>query len=88
MVVKKAVVVAKQDKPYPESVKPYEEEWIPEHLLKGNKTSLKKRGGKVPGASSGAEELTSGGEVTSGAETSGAEGRVKKTKGKKGSKKA
>ncbi|KAI9639774.1 uncharacterized protein MKK02DRAFT_29757 [Dioszegia hungarica] len=83
--VKRAVVVAKQENQVYPDVKPYEEEWIPAHHLKSGGSKLKKRGGKgVPGASSGAEELTSGGEVTSGAETSGAEGR--KVKGKKGKK--
>jgi hypothetical protein len=41
---------------------------------------LKKRGGA---ASSGGEEVTSGGDLTSGGETSGAEIRKSKKKGKK-----
>lgn len=81
--MKKAVVVAKQDKQVYPDVKPYEEEWIPAHHLKSGGSKLKKR--NVGGASSGGEELTSGGEITSGGETSGAEG---KKAGKRRTKKA
>ena len=76
---KKAVVVNKKTEEYP-TVKPYEEEWIPAHHLKSRTSKLKKRADG--GLSSGGEELTSGGEVTSGAE-SGGEGlknRKRKTK--------
>nr|ODN88237.1 hypothetical protein L203_02845 [Cryptococcus depauperatus CBS 7841] len=66
----KAVVPGPQVAAYP-SVKPYEEAWIPEQLLK----SRKGRKG-VNGASSG-------GELTSAGETSGGEGKGKKGKGKK-----
>ncbi|AAW40840.1 hypothetical protein CNBA2520 [Cryptococcus deneoformans B-3501A] len=66
-------VVPGKESVYPE-VKPYEEEWIPEQLLKSKQNKLKKR--NVDGASSA-------GEITSGGETSGAEGKGKKRKGKK-----
>lgn len=74
----KAVVVAEKGKQYPD-VKPYEEEWIPAEHLKSRQPKIKKRSG----ASSGVEDLTSGGEITSGGETSGAEIRKGKKKGKK-----
>lgn len=62
---------------YP-NVKPYEEEWIPQHHLKNRTTKLKKGDGATSG-----EEVTSGGEATSGAE-SGPEGvRRRKSKGKR-----
>lgn len=73
----KAVVVADQ-KAYPD-VRPYEEEWIPAEHLKSRQPKLKKRGG----ASSGGEGFTSGGDITSGGETSGAEVKKSKKKGKK-----
>ncbi|ORY33990.1 hypothetical protein BCR39DRAFT_518049 [Naematelia encephala] len=77
----KAVVPAAQDKKqYPE-VKPYEEEWIPAHHLKSKASKTKK--GKDGGASSAGEEVLSGGDVTSGGETSGAEGKIKRRKHKK-----
>ncbi|ODN82070.1 hypothetical protein L202_02387 [Cryptococcus amylolentus CBS 6039] len=66
-------VVPGKDAAYPE-VKPYEEEWIPEHVLKSKGSKLKQR--NVEGA-------VSGGEVTSGGETSGGEVKGKKRKGKK-----
>jgi hypothetical protein len=75
----KAVVVNEKKEDYPK-VKPYEEDWIPASHLKNRASKLKKQDG---GASSGGEEITSGGEVTSGAE-SGPEGKVsRKRKGKK-----
>ncbi|WWD17271.1 hypothetical protein CI109_101711 [Kwoniella shandongensis] len=78
----KAVVPNESATDYP-NVKPYEEEWIPEHLLKNKQTKLKKKGGPG-GASSGGEEVTSGGEITSGGEASGTEGvKIRKRKGKK-----
>lgn len=73
--VKKAVVVPSETKPYPE-VKPYEEEWIPAHHLKSKGSKTKK--GVV-----GGDEVLSAGEATSGGETSGAEGKRRKSKGKK-----
>lgn len=78
----KAVVPADQDKHAYPDVKPYEEEWIPEHHLKSRASKLKKREAGA-GASSAGEEATSGGEVTSGAETSGAEGKTRRRKSKK-----
>ncbi|GFZ43956.1 hypothetical protein JCM24511_01676 [Saitozyma sp. JCM 24511] len=78
----KAVVPADQDKHAYPDVKPYEEEWIPEHHLKSRASKLKKREVGA-GASSAGEEVTSGGEVTSGAETSGAEGKTRRRKSKK-----
>jgi hypothetical protein len=75
----KAVVPAEKGKQYPD-VRPYEEEWIPAEHLKSRQHKLKKRGGA---ASSGGEEVTSGGDLTSGGETSGAEIRKSKKKGKK-----
>lgn len=64
------------------TVKPYEEEWIPEQHLKSRQNKVKGRSGRG-GASSGGEGFTSGGEMTSGAETSGTEGKPIKRKGKK-----
>jgi translocon-associated protein subunit alpha len=78
----KAVVVAEPGKAYPD-VKPYEEEWIPEQHLRNRASKTKKSANAIAGASSGGEDLTSAGEVTSGGETSGAEGLKKKKKGKK-----
>jgi translocon-associated protein subunit alpha len=78
----KAVVPADQDKHAYPDVKPYEEEWIPEHHLKSRASKLKKREAGA-GVSSAGEEVTSGGEVTSGAETSGAEGKTRRRKSKK-----
>ncbi|WVR07053.1 hypothetical protein IAU60_004092 [Kwoniella sp. DSM 27419] len=75
--VQKAVVVNDKPSQYPD-VKPYEEEWIPESHLKSRQPKLKKR--NVGGASSG-DDLLSGGDVTSGGETSGVD--VAKSKGKK-----
>jgi len=74
----KAVVVNEKTEDYP-NVKPYEEEWIPAQHLKSRTSKLKKRD---TGASSGGEELTSGGEVTSGAEsaTEGKGGKKRKNK--------
>jgi translocon-associated protein subunit alpha len=74
----KAVVVADKGKQYPD-VKPYEEEWIPAEHLKSRQPKMKKRSG----ASSGGEDFTSGGDLTSGGETSGAEIKKGKKKGKK-----
>ncbi|KAK8864431.1 hypothetical protein IAR55_001679 [Kwoniella newhampshirensis] len=71
----KAIVPKEGATEYPD-VKPYEEEWIPEHLLKSKQTKMKKKGGPG-GASSGGEEVTSGGEA------SGTEGKIRKRKGKK-----
>jgi hypothetical protein len=81
---KKAVVPAKSGQDYPD-VRPYEEEWIPEHLLKNRASKLKKRDGAGARASSAGEEVTSGGEATSGGEMSGTEGKGqgKKRKSKK-----
>lgn len=78
--VKKTVVPAQQEKKVYPDVKPYEEEWIPEQHLKNRASKLKKKEGTsaVPGT----EELTSGGEATSGAE-SGPDGKTRKRKGKK-----
>ena len=71
----KAVVPKEQPQVYPD-VKPYEEDWIPAHHLKSRATKLK------GGASSGGEELTSGGEIMSGGE-SGTEGKPRRRKGRK-----
>lgn len=78
---KKTIVPANLEKKSYPDVKPYEEEWIPEQHLKSRASKLKKKGGDVR-AASGTEELTSGGEATSGAE-SGPEVKGKKRKGKK-----
>lgn len=75
---KKAVVPAAQEKKTYPDVKPYEEEWIPEQHLKSRASKLKKKDGGV----SAGEELMSGGEVTSGAE-SPSEGKTRRRKGKK-----
>ncbi|WVQ67614.1 uncharacterized protein L199_005817 [Kwoniella botswanensis] len=79
----KAVVPAEQKSVYP-NVKPYEEDWIPESHLKNRQSKLKKKSTTAGGASSG-DELLSGGEVTSGNEASGTEGKVRSSK-KKGKK--
>lgn len=76
----KAVVAADpKDQAYP-NVKPYEEDWIPQHHLKSRTSKVRKGDGAV----SGSEDVTSGGEATSGAE-SGPEGsaRRRKNKGKR-----
>ena len=75
---KKAVVPAETKKQKYPDVKPYEEEWIPEQHLKSRANKLKKKEGAVGGG----EDLTSGGEVTSGGE-SGVEVKVTRKKGKK-----
>jgi hypothetical protein len=78
---KRAVVPAEKGKAYPESVQPYEEEWIPEGLrARTKKKGVVGEGATAPGASSAGEEATSGAEGAS----SGGERR--KTKGKKGKK--
>ena len=74
------VVPADYGKPYPESVKPYEEDWVPSHHLKP--TTKRRKGGKSDGGVSSAAEVTSGGEGF----TSGAESSTEKKKGKKGKK--
>ena len=76
--VKRAVVPAKTEKKSYPDVKPYEEEWIPEHHLKTRASKLKMK----EGTTSAGEELTSGGEVTSGGE-SGPDAKARRRKGKK-----
>jgi translocon-associated protein subunit alpha len=78
----KAVVVAEKGKAYPD-VKPYEEEWIPEQHLKNRASKLKKSGATSGGASSGGEDLLSGGDVTSGGEISEVETKSPKANKKK-----
>lgn len=76
-------------KGYPETVKPYEEEWLPDNLKSGAGGLKKRKGGKVAGevGTSGAEGTSGGEGLTSGAETSGTERKGKGKGGKKGSKK-
>ena len=78
--VKKTVVPANTEKKAYPDVKPYEEEWIPEQHLKSRASKLQRKDGKA--GAIGGEELTSGGEATSGAE-SATEVKAKKGKGKK-----
>jgi translocon-associated protein subunit alpha len=76
------VVPAESGKPYPASVKPYEEDWVPSHHLKpAGGAARKRKGVKVDGGASSAAEVTSGGEgFTSGGESAS----EKKKGGKKG----
>jgi len=78
------VVPAESGKPYPESVKPYEEDWVPSHHLKPAGGAARKRKGAktgLDGGASSAAEVTSGGEgFTSGGESAS----EKKKAGKKG----
>ena len=60
--------------------KTFEEDWIPAHHLKQSKTKSRRKDGA--GTTSGGEDFTSGGEITSGAE-SGPEGKVRRRKGRK-----
>lgn len=77
------------DKPYPDSVKPYEEEWVPSHhLARGTSSSSGGRKRVNAGKTAAAGERESG-DVTSGGEgvVSGAEsGNDSRKKGKKGKK--
>jgi translocon-associated protein subunit alpha len=52
----KVVPAPTADKPYPASTTPYDEEWVPEHLLR-----QRKKAAGATSASSG-DEVTSGGE--------------------------
>lgn len=65
----KVVPAPTADKPYPASATPYDEEWVPEHLLRQRKKA----------AAAGTTSSTSGDEVTS-----GGEGTKKGRKGGKG----
>ncbi|CED84127.1 Translocon-associated complex TRAP, alpha subunit [Phaffia rhodozyma] len=78
---KAKVVPAAAGKSYPESVKPYEEEWIPAGHL-----NLKKRntGNKLSAVSSGDEGFTSGGAGTSGGESKSGKSKGGKAKAGKG----
>jgi translocon-associated protein subunit alpha len=64
---------------YPASVQPYEEEWIPEHLIKKGDTRRRVK----RGTTSDGEGITSGGEATSGAESEKKKAGKGKGKGKK-----
>ncbi|ORX36648.1 hypothetical protein BD324DRAFT_458933 [Kockovaella imperatae] len=73
------VVTAKESAvPGQPAAKSFEEDWIPAHHLKAKSKPRRRDGGNT----SGGEDLTSGGEVTSGAE-SGPEGKVRRRKAKK-----
>jgi translocon-associated protein subunit alpha len=74
------VVPADSGKPYPESVKPYEEDWVPAHHLKPAAAPRRRKGAKVTDGAVSAGEVTSGGEGV----TSGAESGTERKKGKKG----
>lgn len=64
---------------YPASVQPYEEEWIPEHLIKKGETRRRVK----RGTTSDGEGVTSGGEATSGAESEKKKAGKGKGKGRK-----
>lgn len=64
---------------YPASAQPYEEEWIPEHLIKKGDTRKRVK----RGTTSDGEGVVSGGEVTSGTEAEKKKAGKGKGKGKK-----